>query len=125
MTTHINLQFRHASADLRKLARALPFPVSMVWVAGTKRKTVQGHVLKGTYEESYLSMKVESSSGTISGAVTAVKEAFMGVPDDVRLALADPSLRKCLYCTLNGTGEAIGLDSLRTLVEQGIELWID
>lgn len=81
--------------------------------------------ITGTYEESYLSLEVTPSSGTISGAVTAVEEAFRGVPNAVRLALADPSLHKCLYCTLDGTGEEIDSDSLRILVERGIELWID
>src|SRR4051812_17076262 len=121
MTTHISLQLRHASADLKKLAAALPFPVSRAWVAGTERKTVQGQVLTGTYEESYLSMKVSPLSGTISGAVAAVEEAFIGVPNDVRLALAEPSLHKCLYCTLDETGEEVDSESLRILVERGIE----
>lgn len=125
MSTHINLQLRHASADLQKLAGALPFPVSRIWVAGAERKTPRGDSLEGTYQTSYLSLKVSSSSNTIAGAIAAVKQAFLAVPSEFRPMLANPSLNKCLYCTPDKVGEEIDLVSLKSLVEQGIELRLD
>jgi len=125
MATHVGLRLRHASNDLAGLAAGLGLPAARMWIAGDARKTPLGDPLPGTYQESYLALNISSSSETISGAIEVVRAAILAAPPDLRVLLADPALRKSLYCTLESNGEGIDLNALKTLVELGIELEIE
>jgi hypothetical protein len=91
---------------------------------GDARKTLQGNALEGSYNESYLALKVVSTSGSISGAIEVVRQAFLAAPQDVLSMLFAPGLHKSLYCTLESEGEEIDIGALRTLVDLGIQLEI-
>ncbi|WCM92982.1 hypothetical protein M5C99_22055 [Acidovorax sp. NCPPB 2350] len=125
MSAHISLQIRHAFQDLERLAVGLEFPIARLWVAGTDRKSPRGDPLIGTYQESYLAMKINPPEGTIAEAIGMVHRAFLSAPADLLPVLADPDLRKSLYCTLDSEGERLDLNSLSILVELGIELEVE
>ncbi|XDF37674.1 hypothetical protein RBH89_11720 [Paracidovorax avenae] len=125
MPSKISLQIKHESCDLEKLASDIKLPVARIWAAGAERKTVQGALLGGSYEDSYLSLKIECPDKSIGGAISLLKNNLIAMPEDSAIFFAKPDLKKTLYCTLISGGEKIGLDMLRILVDFNINLEID
>lgn len=124
MTVKVSLKLRHPSLDLAEVARELGFPVGRIWTAGKERRTPKGEALQGVHQGSYCALRVDAPEASISGAITAVDEAFSRAGNLGALLLGG-ELEKTLYCTLLKDGESIDSDSLARLVKWRIRLEID
>ncbi|MDA8454704.1 hypothetical protein M4R22_08010 [Acidovorax sp. GBBC 3334] len=125
MPSKISLQIKHDSHNLEELAVELNLPIARIWTAGAERKSVNGNLLGGNYDESYLALKIESQEETISKAIAIIQERFLIMTNKASIIFTDPNLHKTLYCTVISGGERLEFDSLKKLIDLGIILEID
>lgn len=123
MTSKTSLRLKHPTLDLRAIANALNFPIARIWASGTNRRTPQGDLLEGVYEESYVALRIIGLEPSISGAIAAIDAAFRKAIC-MQPILGDKELEKSLYCTILSKGEVLDTMSLALLVELDIRLEI-
>ncbi|MEO8627739.1 MAG: hypothetical protein ABI612_06500 [Betaproteobacteria bacterium] len=124
MTSKVSFRLKHPTLDLSAIAQSVGLPIARIWTAGERRITPKGDPLDGVHPGSYCAFRVESSEGTIPAAIKIVDTALHVAVHSHR-NLQGQELEKSLYCTIMGEGEFLDLESLRQLINWGIELGID